>query len=56
MTKKKPSLLTPFVKFLGLGYVSNLIYMFLKVGEVYVILRFSSSVKDQFIVWHPITF
>ena len=36
-TKKTPSLFMPFVKFLGLTYVSNVIYMFLKVRPVYLI-------------------
>ncbi|CAB3995223.1 Multidrug resistance-associated 4, partial [Paramuricea clavata] len=32
MTKEKPTLFTPFAKFLGFSYLSNLIYMFLKEG------------------------
>ncbi|XP_028401399.1 multidrug resistance-associated protein 4-like [Dendronephthya gigantea] len=32
MTKEKPSLFTPFAKFLGFSYLSNVIYMFLKEG------------------------
>lgn len=31
MTKEKPSLFSPFAKFLGLNYFLNVIYIFLKV-------------------------